>query len=115
METRTFHSATLELVNTCRALRDFDTLQIVHYLLDEPILTCGYARMNFGSTDKWAQASREQAKGVKYLAIDSLKKAKVEFREGEGRKVMVRVVELRPCHPLAGYHLSSVKAKEFEV
>ena len=116
VETKDVHSATLELANACRAFQDFDTLQIVHFLLGEPLLMCGYVRANVRPTGKRERTLREQVKGVKDLAIDSLKKAKVEFREGEGwKKIVVRVIELSPYLPLAGYHLDSVKAEQFEV
>ena len=115
-ETRTVHSATLELVNACRTLQDFDTLQIIHLLLGEAFLMGGYGLANLGSADKWDQGLRDQVKGAKDLAIDSLKKAEVEFREGGGRKkAVVRVIELYPHHHPPGHRLSSVKAKEFEV
>ena len=97
IETRVAHSAALELVNACRTLQDFDTLQIVHFPLLEPLLTL------------------REVKGVKDLAVDSLKKRKVEFREGEGRKVVVKVIELCPHPPIVGHNLSSVKVNEFEV
>ena len=110
------HSATLELVNACRALPDLDTLQIVHFLLDKPLLVCGYTRASLAATDKQEQALREQVRGVKDLVIGSLKNAKAGRQEGEGRKnVLVRVIELSPYLPLAGYHLNSVKAEVFEV
>ena len=55
-------------------------------------------------------------RGVKDLVIGSLKNAKAGRQEGEGRKnVLVRVIELSPYLPLAGYHLNSVKAEVFEV
>ena len=110
------HAATLELVNACRALPDFDTLQIVHFTLGEPLLICGYARVSLVPTDQQERALREQVKGVKDLAIDSLRKVKVECEEGErGEKVIVRVIELSPHVPFGRYHLGSVEAEVFEV
>ena len=111
----TVYPLTLELVNACITLPDFDTLQIVHFLLGEPLLICGYARAGQAQTGLQEQALREQVKGVKDLAIESLK-AGAGCREGEGRrKTMVRVIELSPHLPPAEYHLRSVKADEFEV
>ena len=112
----TVHSATLELINACRALPDFDTLQIVHFRLGEPLWISGDVRASLSPMAKQQQALMEQVKGVKDLAIDSLKQAKVGYQEGGGRKgVMVRVIELSLYLPLDGYHLSSVKAEEFGV
>ena len=111
----TVHSAMLELVNACRVLPDFDTLQIVHLLRSEPIVTvmCMYACAGLALMDKRERALRDQ---VKDLTIDLLKKAKVGRQEGEGRKnVVVRVIELTPCIPFLVYHLGSVKAEVFEV
>lgn len=118
VETGTVHSATLELVNACRALPDFDTLQIVHVLLGESVLLCGGMRVTLTPTDQREQALREQVKVVRDLALESLKKAKA--RCWEGRKVMLRVIELSPHFPLVGHHLGaahlgSVRVEGFEV
>jgi len=112
----TVRPAALELVHACRALPDFDTLQIVYFLLGEPLPPCGCVRMSIASTDLREQALREQVRGVKDLVVDTLKEAKAGYREVEGRKkVTVEVIELSPRLPLAGYHLGSVEAEVFEV
>ena len=116
---QTVRSATSELVNACKALPDFDTLQIVHFLLNDnlPISydgATGYS--NVPCTNERKQQLRERVKGVKDLAIDSLEKAKAECREREReKKTMLRVIELSPCLSLAGSYLDSVKVEVFEV
>ena len=120
VETETVHSATLELVRACRALPEFDTLQIVHALLGESVLLCGGMRVTLTPTEQRKQALREQMKGVRDLALESLRDVK---RAGcwEGRrKVVLRVIELSPYFPFLGHqlgtaHLGSVKVERFEV
>lgn len=109
-------STTLKLVNTCRSLPDFETLQIVHFLLGEPLPIRGPGTTGYGSvpcSDYRKQELRERVKGVRDLAIDSLK-AKAGCREGEGRKVMLRVIELNPHLSLVGDHLGSAEVEEVE-
>ena len=115
----TVHSAMLELVNACRVLPDFDTLQIVHVLLGESVLICGSIRITLTLTDQRERALREQMEGVRDLALDSLRKVKAGCWEGK-EKVMLRVIELSPHFPLVGprlgaAHLGSVKVEGFEV
>ena len=106
----------VELANTCKALPDFDTLQIVHFVLSEPLPVCESARASLGATEKREQALREQVNCVKDLAIGSLKKAKAGCREGGGRKkATVRVIELSPHLPPTKYNLGSVGVEVFEV
>ena len=109
-------SATLEHLNACRVLPDFDTLQIVYFILGEPIFLCGGMRVSLPPTDQEKWALREQVKGVKDLAVDSLKKVKAGCWEGEGRKkTIMRVIELDPYLPPEGYRLDSVKVEVLEV
>lgn len=107
------HSTTSELVNACRALPDFDTLQIVHSLVD------GYGVAGYHSvlcSDQRKQELRERVKVVKDLAVDSLEKAKTGYREGERRKkVTLRVIELSPGPSPMGDYLDSVDVEVFEV
>lgn len=113
------HSATLELVNACGALPEFDTLQIVHLLIGERILVHGPGSTGCDSvpcTDQQKKRLRKQVKSVKDLAIGLLKKAKARRLEGERRKMMMlRVIELRPYISPSGDHLDSVKVKAFGV
>ena len=111
------HSATLELVNACKPLPDFDTLQIVYLLLGTPSPRCADAwNMSLSSVERREQKLREQVKGVRDLAVDCLNDPKTGCREGEGRKkVTLRVIELTSCYGLTGFGLESVKVEAFEV
>ena len=118
VETGTVHSATLGLVGACRALLEFDTLQIVHIILGKTVLLSEGMRVNLNPTEQREQAMREQMKGVRDLALESLRKAKPG--RWEGRKVMLRVIELSPYFPPVGHHLGAahlgpVKVEGFEV
>lgn len=96
----TTQSATSELVDACKSLPEFNTIQIVHYLgeLPHPPVTPEYGEMEDDSqpsADKWRQASRDWVNDVKDLAIDCLKKREMGCREGEGRKrTTLRVIKL---------------------
>ena len=104
-------SATLELLNACRALPDFNALQIVYLISDETRFLCG-TRVSLPATDQQKRALRKQ---VKDLAVDSLKKAKAGCWEGEGRnKTTMRVIELDQYSTSVGYRLASVKVEELE-
>jgi len=111
------HSATLDLVNACKVLPDFDTLQIVHFLLGTPSPRCVDAwAMNLSSMEQREQALRERVKGVRDLAVDCLSKPKVGCQEGEGReRTTLRVIELSPCLPVLAFCLESVNVEEYEV
>ena len=95
----TSRSAMSELVIACRALPDFDTLQILYFptIAPYPICWCG----NHGPpTEQWDQASREQSEVMKDLAIATLKVPGAECQEGERRKrTTVRLIELTQAHP----------------
>jgi len=97
----TARSATLELLGASKALPDFDTLQIVHFLPNTP--SPGYMDWwlrNNGllPTEQRKQTLREHVrgvKGVKDLAIDCLKRPKTGCQKGGGRKkTTLRVIEL---------------------
>jgi hypothetical protein len=78
------HSVISELVSACKALPDFDTLQIVHFL---------GTPLSPSSTEQWEQELTGQVKDW----IDHLKKPRTRCREGEGRKkTTLRVIELSP-------------------
>jgi len=110
------HSTTLEFLNACTALPDFDALQIAYFVLDESLFVPSSILVNLPLTDRQEWISREQVKGVKDLVVDSLKKVKAGCREGEGgRKFTLRVIKLGPyLHPPM-YRMNSAKAEEFEV
>jgi hypothetical protein len=101
-------SATSELVNACKALPYFDTFQIVHGcrpMHNEADLSVGRRR----------QALREQVDSVKDLAINCLKELETGYREGEGRKTTVRVIELAAGSHYPNFHLDYVRVEECEV
>jgi len=109
-----------ELVRACLALPDFDTLQIVHFLLPEYGLM-GVPHSRTPSTGLgWKQTLREQVKGVRDSAIDCLKRVKAGRLDGEGTtKTTLKVVELSPyrfyfAHDGCLYYLDYVNVKEFE-
>jgi hypothetical protein len=97
------------LVNACRALPYFDTLQIVH----------GY-RPTYEETDlsvrRRRQVLREHVDSAKDVAINCLKELDTGGLEGEGRKkTTVRVVELVAGSPYPNFHLNYVRVEEYEV
>ena len=121
--TKSARTATLELVSACKALPDFDTLQIVHFPLVTPLPLCGCGRMrltNQGpSLKQRTKALRDEVKGVKDWAIDCLREPGVgcqeKVKEVGRKKTVVRIIELRSDRPRPKYHLASVKVGEYEV
>lgn len=96
----------LELVTACKALPDFDTLQIVYPPSPTPSLQCrchqGKRGLNRPSREQLKQ-SREEVEGLKDWAIECLENSKVGCREAEGRKrTTLRLIELSPDRPLLG-------------
>ena len=116
-------TATLEIVNACRALPDFDTLQIVHFPLVTFLPLCGCGRMRLNnpgpSMGQRKKALRKEVQGVKDLAMDCLREPEVgcqeKEKEVERRKTVVRIIELRSNRPRPKYHLASMKVDEYEV
>jgi len=89
----TAHSTTLELVNVCKGLPDFITIQTGAALNREG---CVVLRLS----EQHRQALRVQARGMTDLVVNRLKEPGTRCQEGGGRKkAMVRVIELRPDHP----------------
>jgi len=102
-----------ELVIACKALPDFETLQILYFPTapPHPICWCGH---HGPSREQWEQALREQGEIIKDLAMDCLKAQKMECQEEEGRKrTTVRVVKLTPATP-RGSHPGYVNVEECE-
>ena len=103
---RSARSAVLQLVIACKALPDFDTLQIVH----SPSLTPGLpsrchqgVRARHAHSGEQLKRSREDVKDLKDWAINCLKRSKGGCQEGEGRRgTTVRVIELSPDRSLLG-------------
>ena len=100
----TTHSAALELVNACKSLPDFDTIQIVHILAwgTSPPAVRAHQHMRYGglSAEQLLQVARDPVNDVKDLVIDCLKRPEMGCQEGERRKrAMVRVIELCRYRP----------------
>jgi hypothetical protein len=101
----------LELVNACKSLPDFDTLQIVHFILGVPLYPGSLEEF---STERWNQEVRDQAKDVKGGAIDCLREPETGCQEGGGRKkTALRLIELR--QDSRTFRLDSVKVEEYRV
>ena len=111
-------SAMSELVVACKALPDFDTLQVVRDTIipDHLVCWCGWrgCGSRMGSSKQQEEISRKQMKDMKDWAIDCLKKPGTEFQKGEERerkRITLRVFMFdpgRPCH-------SSGEVEEYEV
>ena len=91
----------LELVSACKALPDFDTLQIVHYPVVPYTLTCWCKRegcdSHWPALDRWELALGQQTRDLQAWAMDCLKEPKTGLREGEGRKkIALKVIGFGP-------------------
>ena len=107
-------SAVSELVGACKALPDFDTLQIVRFPITPPPLACWCGRncsSHVPSREQWDRALAEQTKDLEGWSIDCLKQPRTGCLEGEGRKTTFRVIQFSSCYPTQ----SSVKVEEREV
>ena len=107
-----------ELLVACEALPDFDTLQILH-IPSPPYRVCWCGLRGCDNlilhTKQWEQSRREQARRMKYFAIDCLRQSKIGRQEGKGRKrIMVRMVRLGVTLPHPYYCPGSVEVEEYE-
>ena len=112
------HSAMSELVVACKALPDFNTLQVVRDTIIPVSLSCwcgwGGCGSRMGSSKQQQEIMRKQTEDMRDWAIDCLKKPKTGFQEGEERerkRITLRVFMFgpgRPCH-------SSGEVEVFEV
>ena len=111
-------TAMSELVVACKALPNFDALQVVRGTIIPPrrACWCGWggcvSRMN--SSEQQERALRKQTEDMKDWAIDCLKKPETECQEGEERerkKTTLRVFTFGPGHPCH----SSGKVEVYEV
>ena len=112
---KTARSATLALIDVCKELPDFDTIQIVYFIPCSPpmFMFMWGDSIVAPPSEGQKQSSRERAKAVTDFVIDCLKQPGTGSREGEGRKTTVRVIELTPDHPMC--HLGPAKVEEYEV
>ena len=118
---RSAHSETTGLVDVCKELPDFDTLQIVHFSLNKSGPGRGLEGERANQLPLMNRTSREQAEGMKDWALECLKKSKTGCG-GEGRKKKtLRVVELSSFLTYVGFHSrvrfrpGPVKVEEHEV
>ena len=104
-----------ELVIACKALPDFDTLQILYFPTTppHPICWCGG---HGTSREQWKRKLREQAKDMKDLAVVCLQGAETVCQEGEGgKRTTVRVVRLRSGRRRPERHPGSAEVEVCEV
>jgi len=71
--------------------------------------------MSLSHVERQERELRERSKSVRDLAIDCLRKQKPGCMEGQGRKTMLRVIELSPYFSISSFHLGSVVVEECEV
>ena len=112
------HSAMSELVVACKALPDFNTLQIVREIIPPVSLVCrcewGGCGSRIGSSQEQEEILRKQTEDIKDWTMNCLKKPETGFQEGEERerkRITLRVFMFcagRPCH-------SSGEVEEYEV
>ena len=106
-------SAILELANTCKALPDFDTIQIVHFSLPGYDEILEY-EMRYDPATMFYDLRRGLGTG-KDLVINCLEEPETGRREGEGKKkTAVRVIELVERSPPI-LSPGSAKVEEYEV
>ena len=93
------------LIIACKALQDFNTLQIVRFPMEAPSLDrwcddsceCGYPNHPI----IWEQILEQHVKDLGWWAIECLKKVKAECLEGEERKrITLRTVEFSYMYPV---------------
>ena len=101
-------SAILDLVGACKALPDFDTLQIVRFPAIPPPLVCSCVWSVCNCRLPSTRQLENQMKELEEWAMDCLKKPRPGCQEGEGRKTTLRVIKFRPGR-------RSVKVEEREV
>ena len=108
-------SAVSELVVACKALPDFDTLQILYFPTEppRPICWCG---THGPSKEQWDRSLREQVDSMKDLVLGCLKSPKMGHQEGKGRKkTTVRVIRFGPVRPRPNHHPGPMKVEQYEV
>ena len=111
----------VEVVDVCKELTDFDTLQLVHFSLSASGSGSGLGGESVSRLSLMNQASREQVESMKDWALDRLRKRRTGC-EWEGRKKRIlKIVELNSSTTGPGFphhtrpHLGPVKIEEYEV
>jgi len=115
----TARSAVSELANACKALPDFDTLQIVDFPLVSPPLVWMGGRLIYGGS--FIEGAREEQrkqllrmKAVKDSVMDCLE-PKIGCREEGRRQTTLRMIELGSDSHRSPFYLDSVKVEDCEV
>ena len=90
-----------ELIVACKALPDFNTLQIVCYRFVPPRLACwcgwGECDRHRSSSEPWDQVWGKQTKDLEAWVIDCLRKPTTGCRDGEGKKkTTLRAIKFSP-------------------
>ena len=118
----------LGLIGACKALPDFDTLQIVYAPDSAPPSGHESAQRWVGlllSRRRGEQVwLRGQVKAMKDWATEYLRRPETGHHKAEGRGTTLRVIELGPAYPqlprpgedtLATFYLDPVKVEEYVV
>ena len=104
-----------ELIVACKALPDFNTLQIVRFPTKPPSRCNCDGPCYFNpqhSAEEWEQELGDYMSYLEEWAIDCLKKPEMGRLEGEGReRTTLRTIEFSGRRP----YQSSAKVKEYEV
>jgi len=104
-------SAISELIDACKALPDFGTLQIVHLALDKPPPRCWCGRTGCGRLGPYTEERkwelREEMEGMKDWAIECLKRPKT----GEGRKEMTLMEQIKGVRDWAADYLKKQRTE----
>ena len=91
------------LIDACRALPDFDTLQIVYAPHSIPPSGNEFARDEVELLPSRRQQQQvllgEQVKTMKDWVTEYLKRSKVGHHEAEGRGTTLSIIELGPVYP----------------
>ena len=102
-QARRARDAIFNLVGACKVLPDFATLQIVRFPINPPHLACWCGREECShrpSMERWEQALTKQMKDLEERAMDCLRMPRTGCREGEGRRLTLRVIKFRRgCRP----------------
>ena len=108
------HPAMLKLTVACKALQDFNTLQIVRLPMELPRPRCDCdwdcETLHLSSTtrERWEELLERHVKDLGEWTIECLEKARPECLEGEERRrITLRTVEFSNHYP--------VKVKEYEL
>lgn len=106
-------SAISDLVGACRALPDFDTLQIVRFPISPPPLECFcpwpicdcpvFSMEGLEArTERLTKDLKRQMKDLEVWAMDCLEALNRRFREGGRREATLEVIQFREDYSYKG-------------